>query len=202
MIYRRFIKPFFDKLAAIILLVLLSPVFLIITILLFIANDGKPFFVQARAGLHGRIFRIIKFKTMNDRRDENGELLPDDARLTAIGSVVRKTSLDELPQLLNVLWGDMSLVGPRPFLVEYLPLYNAEQARRHNERPGITGWAQINGRNAISWSQKFEFDLYYIDHINLLLDLKILLLTLWKVIRREGINSQGFATYEKFTGNT
>jgi lipopolysaccharide/colanic/teichoic acid biosynthesis glycosyltransferase len=199
--YQRLLKPLCDILAALILLLLLSPLFIIVTVWLFFANKGKPFFVQPRAGKKGAIFHIVKFKTMNDKRDINGQLLPDDERLTAIGKVVRKSSLDELPQLINVLKGQMSLVGPRPFLVEYLPLYNSEQAKRHDVKPGITGWAQINGRNAISWNQKFAFDLYYVEHIGFALDFKILWLTLWKVFRREGINSQGYATYEKFTGN-
>lgn len=200
--YSHFIKPLCDRLVALIALVVLSPVILLVTLLLFVANNGKPFFFQQRAGYKGRIFRIVKFKTMNDRRDANGELLPDAERLTAVGSFVRKTSLDELPQLLNVIKGDMSIVGPRPLLVEYLPLYNATQARRHDVKPGITGWAQVNGRNAISWPQKFEYDVYYVEHISFALDISIVWRTLGKVFKSEGISAQGVATAEKFTGNT
>lgn len=199
--YKNFIKPLCDRVVAMIALVVLSPIILIVTVLLLVANDGKPFFFQPRAGYKGRIFRIIKFKTMNDRKDANGELLPDADRLTAIGRFVRKTSLDELPQLLNVIKGDMSIVGPRPLLVEYLPLYNAMQARRHNVNPGITGWAQVNGRNAISWTQKFEYDVYYVEHISFAFDIRIIWRTLSKVFKSEGISAQGVATAEKFTGN-
>jgi lipopolysaccharide/colanic/teichoic acid biosynthesis glycosyltransferase len=199
--YRNFIKPLCDRVVALIALVVLSPVILIVTTLLLVANNGKPFFFQPRAGFKGGIFRIIKFKTMNDRKDANGELLPDADRLTAIGRFVRKTSLDELPQLLNVIKGDMSIVGPRPLLVEYLPLYNATQARRHDVKPGITGWAQVNGRNAISWSLKFEYDVYYVEHISFAFDIRIIWRTLSKVFKSEGISAQGVATAEKFTGN-
>nr|WP_281432102.1 sugar transferase [Chryseobacterium salipaludis] len=190
-----------DFLFALLGLILLSPIFLVITIALTLATAGQPFFFQARPGLHGRIFRIVKFKTMNDKKDRNGHLLPDADRLTAVGSFVRKTSLDEIPQLLNVLKGDMSLVGPRPLLPQYLPLYSAEQARRHEVRPGITGWAQVNGRNAISWQQKFDFDVWYVDHLSFLLDLKIMWRTLKKVVVREGISQEGQATMEAFKGN-
>lgn len=199
--YSNFIKPLCDRVVALIALVVLSPVILIVTILLLVANNGKPFFFQPRAGFKGRIFRIIKFKTMNDRKDANGELLPDADRLTAVGRFVRKTSLDELPQLLNVIKGDMSIVGPRPLLVEYLPLYNATQARRHDVKPGITGWAQVNGRNAISWTLKFEYDVYYVEHISFAFDVRIIWRTLSKVFKSEGISAQGVATAEKFTGN-
>ena len=199
--YSNFIKPLCDRVVALIALVVLSPVILIVTILLLVANNGKPFFFQPRAGFKGRIFRIIKFKTMNDRKDANGELLPDADRLTAVGRFVRKTSLDELPQLLNVIKGDMSIVGPRPLLVEYLPLYNATQARRHDVKPGITGWAQVNGRNAISWTLKFEYDVYYVEHISFAFDIRIIWRTLSKVFKSEGISAQGVATAEKFTGN-
>jgi lipopolysaccharide/colanic/teichoic acid biosynthesis glycosyltransferase len=199
--YRNFIKPLCDRVVALIALVVLSPVILIVTTLLLVANNGKPFFFQPRAGFKGGIFRIIKFKTMNDRKDANGELLPDADRLTAIGRFVRKTSLDELPQLLNVIKGDMSIVGPRPLLLEYLPLYNATQARRHDVKPGITGWAQVNGRNAISWSLKFEYDVYYVEHISFAFDIRIIWRTLSKVFKSEGISAQGVATAEKFTGN-
>ncbi|AEI48144.1 sugar transferase [Runella slithyformis] len=201
MSYHRFLKPIIDTIAALGVLLLTLPITLAITALLYFYNQGKPFFFQLRPGRNGELFKIIKFKTMNDRRDAQGQLLPDSARLTPVGRFVRKTSLDELPQLLNVLKGDMSLVGPRPLLPEYLPLYNRHQQRRHEVKPGITGWAQINGRNTLSWSQKFDCDVWYVEHISLALDLKILGLTLLKVIRREGINSDTSATMEKFTGN-
>lgn len=168
---------------------------------MFFANRGKVFFLQARPGKNNRIFTIIKFKTMNDLKDKNGELLPDEKRLTAIGNFVRKASLDEIPQLINVLKGDMSLIGPRPLLVQYLPLYNEHQKRRHEVRPGITGWAQINGRNAISWQEKFDYDVWYVDHLSFFLDVKIVLLTLKKVFIREGISAAGQATASAFTGN-
>jgi lipopolysaccharide/colanic/teichoic acid biosynthesis glycosyltransferase len=200
--YQHFIKPVCDRLVAIVALVVLSPIIILVTLLLLVANNGKPFFLQPRAGYKGRVFRIIKFKTMNDRRDANGHLLPDAERLTAIGSFVRKSSLDELLQLINVIKGDMSIVGPRPLLVEYLPLYNATQARRHDVKPGITGWAQVNGRNAISWARKFDYDVYYVEHISFVLDISIIWRTLGKVFKSEGISAQGVATAEKFTGNT
>lgn len=179
----------------------ISPLFLIVTVSLFITNKGEVFFVQQRPGKNTRIFKVIKFKTMTNERDANGNLLPDAQRLTRIGKFVRSASLDEIPQLLNVLKGDMSLVGPRPLLVEYLPLYSPEQARRHEVKPGITGWAQVNGRNAISWQQKFEYDVWYVDHISLTLDAKILLLTIINVIKKEGISKDGYATTERFEGN-
>jgi undecaprenyl phosphate N,N'-diacetylbacillosamine 1-phosphate transferase len=199
--YRHFIKPFADRLIAFIGFILLFPVFAIVFIALFLANRGAPFFFQARPGLGGEIFHIIKFRTMNNRRDDSGNLLPDAVRLTGVGRFVRKTSLDEIPQLLNVMAGQMSLVGPRPLLVEYLPLYNTQQARRHEVRPGITGWAQVNGRNAISWKQKFELDVWYVENQSFLLDMKILFLTVLKVFRSEGISAAGSATMEKFEGN-
>lgn len=199
--YKNYLKRFFDFIIALIGLILLSPIFIVVTIGLYFANQGKPFFFQKRPGKNEKIFRIIKFKTMNDRTDSEGNLLPDADRLTPVGKFVRKTSLDEIPQLINVLKGDMSLVGPRPLLPEYLPLYNKEQARRHEVRPGITGWAQVNGRNAISWKQKFEYDVWYVDHLSFWLDLKILLLTIKKVFVREGISQQGQATMEPFRGN-
>lgn len=199
--YRNYIKRIIDFLASLFGFVILFPLFLVITVFLFFANDGKPFFFQRRPGKNGRIFMLIKFKTMNDRKDENGNLLPDDKRLTSIGKFVRKTSLDEIPQLLNVLKGDMSLIGPRPLLVEYLPLYNAFQNRRHEVRPGITGWAQVNGRNAISWQRKFELDVWYVDHVSFKTDCQILLKTFLKVSQAEGISSTSYATMEKFTGN-
>ena len=175
--------------------------FLILWILLSMANNGAgAFFFQERPGKNEKIFRVIKFKTMNDKRDESGSLLPDVERLTRVGRFVRSTSLDEIPQLLNVIKGDMSLIGPRPLLVQYLPLYNEEQKRRHEVRPGITGWAQVNGRNAISWQQKFEYDVWYVDHVSLSLDLKIMYKTIQKVFKRDGINSDTSATMEEFKG--
>jgi len=167
-----------------------------------IANDGKPFFYQKRPGRGGHIFSIIKFKTMNDRKDASGNLLSDAERLTPIGAFVRKTSLDELPQLVNVLLGDMSLIGPRPLLVEYLPLYNERQMKRHEVKPGITGWAQINGRNTVDWPERFEMDVWYVEHLSFLLDLKIIWRTIFKVVKSEGVSSGTSATMEKFQGNS
>lgn len=199
--YKSFFKRLLDFTAALIGFILLSPVFVLVMIGLFFANQGKPFFFQTRPGKNEKLFNIIKFKTMNDKKDSNRELLSDSERLTKIGAFVRKTSLDEIPQLLNVIKGDMSLIGPRPLLVQYLPLYNEFQKQRHNIRPGITGWAQINGRNAISWTQKFEYDVWYVERCNFLLDCKILFLTLKKVFVREGISQEGQATMEAFKGN-
>lgn len=199
--YKSFFKPLFDFIFSLLGLMLLSPLFIIVTVGLYFANNGKPFFFQLRPGINGKIFRIIKFKTMNDKKDLEGNLLSDGERLTKIGKFVRKTSLDEIPQLLNVLKGDMSIIGPRPLLPEYLPLYNESQRQRHEVKPGITGWAQVNGRNAISWQQKFELDVWYVDNISFWLDLKIVFLTIKKVIIREGINSQGQITTEAFKGN-
>ena len=199
--YKYFFKRIIDFSLSLLGLVVLSPVFLLLWLLLAIANSGKPFFTQTRPGKNGRLFKVIKFKTMNDHRDATGKLLPDAQRLTPVGKFVRKTSLDELPQLLNVLKGDMSLIGPRPLLVEYLPLYNEKQARRHEVKPGITGWAQVNGRNAISWEQKFEYDVWYVDHCTFSTDIKILLKTVEKVFKGEGINQQGQATAEAFKGS-
>lgn len=199
--YKSILKPFLDFLAALLGLLVLSPIFIIVTLLLAIANQGKPFFFQQRPGQYERIFKIIKFKTMNDKRGEGGELLPDAKRLTGVGKFVRKTSLDEIPQLINVLKGDMSLVGPRPLLPEYLPLYNDQQRKRHEIKPGITGWAQVNGRNALSWKGKFEKDVEYVYNQSFALDLKILFLTLKKVVKSEGINQGSQATAEKFEGN-
>jgi len=198
--YRDLIKPAGDFLVAFIAFALLSPIFMLVVIFLTIANSGKPFFTQLRPGRGGKIFRVIKFKTMNDRRDKDGALLSDAERLTPIGRFVRKTSLDEIPQLLNVIKGDMSIVGPRPLLPEYLPLYNATQKRRHEVRPGITGWAQVNGRNTISWEQKFDYDVWYVDNISFLLDIRIIFMTIRNVVKSEGINSATSATMEKFTG--
>jgi undecaprenyl phosphate N,N'-diacetylbacillosamine 1-phosphate transferase len=200
-LYRDFFKPLTDKFAALVILIVASPVLLVVILLLAIANKGKVWFLQPRPGKNGRVFKVVKFKTMTDERDGEGNLLPDEHRLTAIGNFVRRTSLDELPQLINVLKGDMSIVGPRPLLVEYLALYNEEQSKRHLVRPGITGWAQVNGRNAISWKQKFEYDVWYVRHQSFLLDLKILLLTIKKVFIAEGISSDSHATMEKFKGN-
>lgn len=199
--YKHFFKRIIDVILSSIAFVCLFPIFVLVTIGLFWANSGKPFFFQQRPGKHGKIFSIIKFKTMNDAKDATGKLLSDEQRLTKIGSFVRKTSLDEIPQLLNVILGDMSLIGPRPLLVQYLPLYSKEQARRHEIRPGITGWAQVNGRNAISWKKKFEYDVYYVDHLSFLLDLKIIFLTIKKVVKSQDINQSGQATVEPFNGN-
>lgn len=199
--YKNFFKRLFDFIIALIGLIVLSPIFILVTIGLYVANQGKPFFFQTRPGKDEKLFRIVKFKTMNDKKDSEGNLLSDAERLTTIGRFVRKTSLDEIPQLINVLKGDMSLIGPRPLLVQYLTLYNAEQKKRHDVRPGITGWAQVNGRNAISWQQKFEYDVWYVNHISLLLDIKILFLTVKKVFVREGISQDGQATMEVFNGN-
>lgn len=198
--YKNFFKRIIDFLVALIGLIVLSPVFIVVTVLLYIANQGKPFFFQARPGLNEKMFNIIKFKTMNDKKDSQGNYLPDSERLTPVGSFIRQTSLDELPQLINVLKGDMALIGPRPLLPQYLSLYNESQKRRHHIRPGITGWAQVNGRNAISWTKKFELDIWYIDNLSLATDGKVILLTLKKVLKKEGINQVGQATTEAFNG--
>jgi undecaprenyl phosphate N,N'-diacetylbacillosamine 1-phosphate transferase len=198
--YKGWIKRVLDLLLSTIAIILLSPVFLLVFVILSIANKGSVFFTQLRPGKNNKIFRLVKFKTMTDEKDENGELLPDAKRLTMVGKVVRKLSLDEIPQLLNVFMGQMSLIGPRPLLTEYLSLYNEDQIRRHDIRPGITGWAQINGRNAISWEKKFNLDLYYVDNLTLWLDIKILYFTALKVVKIEGISSGTSATMEKFTG--
>lgn len=198
--YKNFIKRFLDILVALVGLLFLSPIFILVTIGLYFANQGKPFFFQERPGLNDKIFKIIKFKTMNDQKDAKGNLLSDAERLTPIGAFVRKTSLDEIPQLINVLKGDMSLIGPRPLRTYYLPLYNEVQKTRHNVRPGITGWAQVNGRNAISWTKKFELDVYYVNNISFALDLKIFFLTIKKVIVREGIAKEGEVTTVPFDG--
>jgi len=199
--YTSLFKPFFDRLSALLVLVVMSPVLVTIILLLFVANRGRVWFVQERPGQHEKLFRVIKFRTMNDERDEGGMLLPDDQRLTTIGKFIRKTSLDELPQLINVLKGDMSIVGPRPLLTEYLPLYSAEQKRRHDVKPGITGWAQVNGRNTVAWPQRFAYDVYYVDHLSFFFDVKIVFLTVLKVFRAEGISSGTSMTMEKFNGN-
>lgn len=199
--YKTLFKRILDFIASFIGLLVLSPVFVIVTIGLFFANQGNPFFFQKRPGKNGKIFNIIKFKTMNDKSDLSGKLLSDELRLTKIGAFVRKTSLDEIPQLINVLKGEMSLIGPRPLLPEYLNLYNDFQRRRNDVKPGITGWAQVNGRNTISWEQKFEYDVWYVDHLNFLLDIKILLLTVKKVFLSEGITQDGHVSSEEFKGN-
>ncbi len=199
--YKSFFKPLFDIITAIVVLLLVSPILILAIIGLSIVNSGSPFFVQKRPGKGGRIFSIVKLKTMTDERDANGDLLPDADRLTTIGRIIRKTSLDEIPQLFNVLRGNMSLVGPRPLLPSYLKLYSKEQARRHDVKPGITGWAQVNGRNSISWEKKFELDVWYVDHQSFILDLKIVLLTVKKVFLSEDINTEGEATTKPFKGS-
>jgi undecaprenyl phosphate N,N'-diacetylbacillosamine 1-phosphate transferase len=185
--YKNFFKYIFDFAFATFALIILSPVIVILTVVLYIANKGTPFFLHARPGKNEKLFKVIKFKTMNDKTDKHGELLPDEDRTTKIGGFIRKTSLDELPQLINIIKGDMSLIGPRPLIEEYLPLYTAEQARRHEIRPGLSGWAQVNGRNALSWPERFKLDVYYVDHCSLMLDIKILYRTFIKVFKREGI---------------
>lgn len=199
--YAHFLKRLIDFTIVLIVLLMIWPILLVITIWLHFANKGAgAFFTQERPGKDGKIFKVIKYKTMTDERDASGNLLPDADRLTKVGKFVRSTSIDELPQLINVLKGDMALIGPRPLLPQYLPLYNKEQARRHEVRPGITGWAQVNGRNAISWAKKFELDVWYVDHCSFLLDLKIIFLTIKKVFIREGISQEGQATMEFFNG--
>jgi lipopolysaccharide/colanic/teichoic acid biosynthesis glycosyltransferase len=200
-VYKKYIKSIIDYSIALVSFSLLFPIFVIVFIGLYIANHGKPFFLQHRPGKNEKLFKIIKFKTMNDKKDSDGNLLPDAFRLTKIGAFVRKTSLDEIPQLLNVLKGDMRLIGPRPLLPEYLPLYNETQRRRHEVKPGITGWAQVNGRNAISWEQKFEYDVWYVNHVSFLLDCKIVYLTINKVFKQEGITSENSISAEVFKGN-
>ena len=200
--YKFFFKRVLDFSIVFCVLLLIWPILLLITVWLHFANKGAgAFFFQDRPGKGGKIFKVIKFKTMTDERDENGKLLPDADRLTKMGRFVRSTSIDELPQLINVLKGDMALIGPRPLLPQYLSLYSKEQARRHEVRPGITGWAQVNGRNAISWTKKFELDVWYVDHCSFLLDLKIFFLTIKKVFIREGISQEGQATMEFFNGH-
>lgn len=198
--YKNVIKRIFDFLFSLAIILLILPLLLIISILLSFQNKGTPFFFQDRPGKDEKKFKIIKFKTMTDEKDENGNLLPDNKRITKLGGFIRKWSLDELPQLFNVLKGDMSLIGPRPLLFKYIPLYSKEQKRRHEVRPGISGWAQVNGRNNISWTKKFELDVYYIDNISFLLDIKILWLTFLKVIKREGVNQSEGRPMQPFTG--
>lgn len=199
--YKTYFKRIIDFFFAFFGILLLSPLLIIITIGLFIANQGEPFFIQRRPGKDGKIFKIVKFKTMNEKKDSEGNLLSDEERLTKIGSFVRKTSLDEIPQLLNVIKGDMSLIGPRPLLPEYLQLYSDFQKQRHHVRPGITGWAQVNGRNAISWNQKFEYDVWYVDNISFTTDLMIIFKTIRKVLISEGISSANSVSMKPFTGN-
>ena len=199
--YKLFFKRFFDFCISLVALICISPILLIVTVWLLFANKGAgAFFTQARPGRNGKIFKVIKFKTMTDEVDEHGELLPDDLRLTKVGSFIRSTSIDELPQLINVLIGDMALIGPRPLLPEYLPLYSKEQARRHEVRPGISGWAQCHGRNAISWTEKFKLDVWYVDHCTLWTDIKIIFITIKNVLMRKDINSETSATMEAFDG--
>ncbi|RZS98454.1 sugar transferase [Cecembia calidifontis] len=201
MIYKNYFKRPIDILGAVVALLLFSPFFILITLILFIQNRGAIFFYQERPGRHQKPFHIIKFKTMTDRRDAEGKLLPDVQRITKAGDVIRKLSLDELPQLINILKGDMSLIGPRPLLFKYIPLYSQEQLRRHEVRPGITGWAQVNGRNSISWTRKFELDLDYINNLSFLMDVKILFLTFWKVFKREGVNQSESRPMQPFNGH-
>ena len=199
--YKNIFKRILDIVASFFGLLLLSPVLIIIAIILYFQNDGQPFFFQERPGRNAKPFNIVKFKSMTDTRDANGKLLPDNLRITKAGSFIRKTSLDELPQLFNVLIGDMSLVGPRPLLYKYIPLYSEEQMRRHKLRPGITGWAQVNGRNSISWTDRLRLDVFYIDNISLILDIKILWLTILKVVKKEGVNQSAERPMEPFNGN-
>ena len=199
--YKYLIKRFLDFWISLIALIILSPIFLLVTIWLHFANKGAgAFFLQERPGKDGKIFKVIKFKTMTDERDVAGKLLPDAQRLTEIGKIVRSLSIDELPQLINILKGDMSFIGPRPLMVKYLPLYTPEQMRRHVVRPGISGWAQVNGRNTISFTKQFEYDVWYVDNLTFWLDVKIFFMTIFKVFKREGINEEGHATREPFNG--
>ena len=200
--YKHFFKRFFDFWISLIVLIIISPILLVVTIWLHFANKGAgALFFQERPGKNGKIFKVIKYKTMTDEWDAEGNLLPDEVRLTKVGKFVRSTSIDELPQLINVLKGDMALIGPRPLLVQYLPLYSPEQARRHEVRPGISGWAQCHGRNAISWTEKFKLDVWYVDHVSLMTDLKVIWITIMKVLKRDGISQEGNATMEAFNGN-
>ncbi len=198
--YKDFVKPLLDFIISLSIVLIMLPIFILILLLLFIANKGKPFFFQLRPGKNEKIFKLMKFRTMNEKTDSEGNILSDANRLTSLGNFIRKTSLDEMPQLINVIKGDMSLIGPRPLLVEYLPLYNNFQKKRHDVKPGITGWAQVNGRNTISWEKKFEYDVWYVNNLSFSLDLKIFLLTIKKVFTSEGINSGTNVTMEKFAG--
>ena len=199
--YCRFLKTIFDRFLALILIILFLPLIIIISLLIYIRMGRPILFKQVRPGKNERLFTIYKFRTMNDKRDENGNLLDDHMRLKGVGKVIRATSLDELPQLFNVLKGDMNFIGPRPLLPEYLPLYNQVQKRRHEVKPGITGWAQVNGRNAISWEKKFELDVWYVENISFLIDMKIMMLTILKVIKRDGVSAANQVTIEKFKGS-
>jgi len=199
--YRLFFKRFLDILVAVIGLIMASPILIVVFCILGFQNKGSIFFFQERPGFKQKAFKIVKLKTMTDEKDVDGKLLPDNQRITKAGRIIRRLSIDELPQLVNVLKGDMSLIGPRPLLFKYIPLYSEEQLRRHDVRPGITGWAQVNGRNSISWKQKFDFDIYYVDHLSLLLDIKILWLTFIKVIRTEGVNQSTDRPMQPFNGN-
>lgn len=200
--YKHFFKRVLDFCISLTALICISPILLVVTVWLHFANKGAgAFFLQERPGKDGKIFKVIKFKTMTDERDTEGKLLPDEQRLTKVGKFVRSTSIDELPQLINVLIGDMALIGPRPLLVQYLPLYSPEQARRHEVRPGISGWAQCHGRNAISWTEKFRLDVWYVDHVSLWTDLKVIGITVMKVLKRADINEAGHATMEAFNGH-
>lgn len=204
--YRHFFKRLIDFCLSLTAIVCLSPLLLVLTVWLYFANEGAGvFFTQPRPGYKGRIFKVIKFKTMNDRRDKDGSLLPDMQRITHVGRLMRATSLDELPQLFNVLKGDMAIIGPRPLLVKYLPLYSREQMRRHDVRPGITGWAQVHGRNTLSWTEKFKLDVWYVDHLSLKVDLQVIWMTVMTVLKHEGINNtedpKARVTMEEFTGN-
>lgn len=196
--YKKILKPIFDFLAAFFGLLLLFPVFVLVTVFLYFANDGKPFFFQLRPGLDGKIFKIIKFKTMNDRKDTNGNLLSDELRLTKAGNIVRKTSLDEIPQLINILKGDMSLIGPRPLMPQYLQLYNEAEKKRHNVRPGITGLTAVKGRNNISWHDKMNYDIIYANKVSFILDIQIFFLTIQKIITSDGVNKDGFSSTDSF----
>ena len=200
--YRKYLKRWLDFVIVLCVLAVIWPILLLVTLWLHFANKGAgAFFTQDRPGRNGKIFKVIKFKTMTDERDADGNLLPDAERLTPVGRFVRSTSIDELPQLINVLKGDMALIGPRPLLVQYLPLYSKEQARRHEVRPGITGWAQCHGRNSISWTEKFKLDVWYVDHCSLITDIKVIFITIKKVLLRDGISQEGQATMELFNGN-
>lgn len=198
--YRSFFKRVFDFILSLTAIIILSPVLLLLTVIGAFLMGGNPFFTQERPGKDGKIFKLFKFKSMNNKRDERGELLPDEKRLTYYGKFLRNTSLDELPELINILKGDMAIVGPRPLLVRYLTRYNKTQARRHEVRPGLTGLAQVNGRNAISWEEKFRYDVEYVDNLSLMLDIKIILMTVLKVVKRDGISSESSATMEEFMG--
>jgi hypothetical protein len=198
--YRSFFKRVFDFILSLTAIIILSPVLLLLTVIGAFLMGGNPFFTQDRPGKDGKVFKLVKFKSMNNKRDERGELLPDEKRLTSYGQFIRNTSFDELPELINILKGDMAIVGPRPLLVRYLTRYSKTQARRHEVRPGLTGLAQVNGRNAISWEEKFRYDVEYVDNLSLMLDIKIILMTVLKVVKRDGISSENSATMEEFMG--